>query len=274
MRTSSRWIRGAGVACAVFGLTSCTDTLVTEVEPGEAVRPAFANGGRGGGGGGGGGGSGPASGNVATAFADAPGDAVFSDDGTAYVTIKKQSQVTSEVDQAGRHNLQVNEGSGRSLCVAFPAAADTTWSQTDLDDFLDVSGIQLGGDPYCGIVTFHTAAHSDPDRLLAMSAGDVQTAGGKLVLKEFDGGQSWQWRLFFDDSRGSQTSDTNGLCIAYDGNVWTLGTDPSIDDASSAPNTCDEAGVDEYLDLVRVTSVYTPVARFRLPFSYTVQRVN
>ncbi len=268
-----RWTKAAGIICALFALGACTDDLLTEVEPG-AVMSAHGRGGGPGGGGGGGGNTGPSPGNVATLLTDGPGDGISSDDGTAYVTIKKKGVLTSEVDQFGKHALGMAEEAPRRLCVEFPLDAEIWWSTSDWDDLVTASGgaIGLGLRP-CTFGGFHTASHSHPDRLLAMAPGDVQTAGGKLTLVEFDVARSWEWRLYFNSSDGNLGEGKDGLCIRYDPDgTWTIGTDPTIDDTTTTPTVCDDAGVDEFLDLVRNPSsgVFIPVARFRMPFSYTV----
>ena len=85
----------------------------------------------------------------------------------------------------------------------------------------------------------------------------------------------------FDDGRTGTGDDQNGgidrtkgLCIRYnqDG-TWTLSTDPSLASSSENPAACD--GVDDYVNLIRVTNdeqgaVFTHVARFRMPFTYTL----
>ena len=103
---------------------------------------------------------------------------------------------------------------------------------------------------------------------------DVQVAGGKMILKEFDGpGGSWNWRLMFSDNRTTVNSGAvdNGVCVRYnDDGTWTLGTDPAIDDDSEVPDAC--AGVDDKVNLVRLTDAgqFVHVATFRMIFELTL----
>ena len=111
---------------------------------------------------------------------------------------------------------------------------------------------------------------------------DVQTAGGKMMLQEFGVRGSWEWRLMFDDGRTGTGPDQNGgvdrklgLCVLYNADgTWTIGTGPTIAQGS-IDNTDACAGVDEYVNLIRVTggeegAVFTHVARFKMPFTYTL----
>ena len=260
-----------------LGVASCSDGLAPELT--QRTTPQFAKGGGGRGGGGNGGDSGPSAGKVITTFTNAQGDFGILSDGSPYTTIKKKGEVTSEIRVSGQHWLEVKPGpAGRTLCVAFPGAGSDAeiLVPSDWNDFLAASGIGGLGDTYCGKATFHTRDHSVPEQFL--SQDEFQTSGGKMVLVDLPGSESWEWRLMFDDGRTGTGDDQNGgidrtkgLCINYDAEsgTWIVGTDPTI-----APGT-ECAGVDENVNLIRVTSVdggvlFTLVAKFRMPFRYTL----
>ena len=85
------------------------------------------------------------------------------------------------------------------------------------------------------------------------------------------------WRLIFSDihterERGTfSTFPTMGSASgSTNQGVWTLGTDPSIAEATELPTACDD--VDERVNLVRRfkdkgTSQLIHVAAFRMPFA-------
>jgi hypothetical protein len=280
MNTTTKGILAVTVALLV-GATACTET--TEPHLADELSPEYAKGGGGRGGGPGGGGeSGPSAGNVITTFADALGDGVLSDGDGVYRTIKKKQEVESEITSDGRFWLDVNPGpANRALCVSFPSddSDAVIVSEADWDDLTAGGDIALGA-TYCGEMLLHSRDHQHAGKFLDMDAtpgedpDDVQTSGGKLVLVGL-GAEEWEWRLFFDDNHSQVNGGDlrNGLCIRYneDGS-WTGGADPTIDDTSEEPGTCD--AVDEWLNLIRVTqgdagAVYTHVARFRMPFQFT-----
>lgn len=276
------------IALIVLVLAGCSDSVAPERDAVGTFEPVFAPGG-GKGKPGGEGGSGPAAGNVITRFADAAGDAISSDGKGDYVTIKKKQEVSSEISTSGQHGLKMEAGpADRTVCVEFPeAGADANiLSAGDWDDLVAASGGAVDlGQVYCSIITMHTRDHTDPDKLLGMDTDpatttilDVQMSGGKLVLKDINADQSWEWRLLYDDSHTTVNggADDNGLCILYrEDGTWLLGNDPGIAAASGDdPNACDGL-IDEYINLIRVTdggtgTVYTHVATFRMPLSYEV----
>ena len=278
--------RGTGFAPFALGallwsLAGCSDAAAPMASDGSPVAPVF---GKGGGKGGGGDDGGPSAGNVRHRLANAlSGSAIQGDGAGDYVAIKKKSELDSEITGDGRSWLRVEEGAAaRTVCVSFPAAGPdaTILSPGDWADLVSASGgaIDLGA-TYCDITTMHSSNHGVEDKLLGMDtdpateALDVQTSGGKLVLKRFDTNGEWQWRLKFDTGRSGGPND-NGLCIRYrpDG-TWLLGNDSSIDQGSDAPGTC--SGVDDLVDLIRFDqgspqtgSEFRHVATFRMPFSY------
>lgn len=271
--------RIALVAILLLVMTGCSDS------PGENVVDPVASLGKGGGGKPGG--DAPSAGNVITTFTDAGGDAIRSDGAGGYVTIKRKQEVESNIGTSGQHGLKMEDGrANRRVCVVFPTGADATIvSPADWNDLVTTSGGAVDlGQTYCDITTMHTRDHIEEDKLLGMDTDpataqdDVQTSGGKLVLKRWDGEQSWQWRLLFDDSHTSINGgvDSNGLCIRYnEDGTWVVGNDPSIADTTEDPTRCD--GVDDLVNLIRVTAggpsqpaTYTHVATFRMPFSYTI----
>lgn len=232
--------------------------------------------------------NGPESGPAETAFADDAGHRIFSDGEGAYLPVRKQQRVETEVTTAGQHWLRLNERSGRALCVAFPDAASDAeiYSASDWTDFVARSGGSTElGQTFCSLVTMHTRDHSHPDNLAGMDLDpttpdrlNVQTSGGVINLMELDPNDSWEWRLLFDDKHTSVNGGDrrNGVCIRYNGDgSWTLGNDPSLDDFTEDDSACD--GMDDWVNLIRVTlggtnepATYTHVARFRMPFRYTV----
>ena len=213
-------------------------------------------------------------GDVVVSFRETPGDAFTSDGVNSH-----SAEVTS------RLWLSVEEGSGRGVCVAFPAPGPDAviHSTSDWQDLLSVSAGAVGlGQTYCGPTTLHTSDHREEDGLMGMdndlsttTVDDVQVSGGKLVLKEFDArGTDWSWRLIFDDFRTAVNGGTkdNGVCIRRDtGNRWTLGTDASIAATSEAPDAC--ADVDPLVNLVRYEKKggFTHVATFRMVFAVALQ---
>jgi hypothetical protein len=286
-RTGS--VGAAIIALILFALSGCSDAVAPDSGGIGGLEPAFAPGGGKGKPGGGDGDGGPTAGNVITRFADAPGDAIRSDGQGDYVSIKKKQEVESEISTSGQHGLKMEVGpANREVCVGFPAAGPDAviLSATDWADLVTATdGAVDLGQVYCSIITMHTRDHTDPDKLLGMDTDpttatilDVQMSGGKLVLKDVNADQSWEWRLLYDDSHTTVNggADDNGLCILYrDDGTWLLGNDPGIAAASvDDPNACDGL-IDEYVNLIRVTdggtgTVYTHVATFRMPFSYEV----
>lgn len=233
--------------------------------------------------------NGPTSGDVVTVFMDDAGHRILSD-GAIYEPVKKRQAVETEISTSGQHGLKLNERSNRTVCVAFPPEGPDAEivSQADWDALVASSGGAVAlGTTYCGLITMHTRDHTHPDQLIGMDVDpttpdllDVQTSGGKLVLKEFDDLTSWEWRLLFDDSHSSIAggADDNGLCIRYHPDrTWTIGNDATLDSQSEDSAACD--GIDDIVNLWHVTPVggngsnsvtYTLTARFRMPFTYTV----
>lgn len=274
------------IALIVLVLAGCSDSVSPERDAVGTFEPVFAPGG-GKGKPGGGSDSGPTAGKVITRFADAAGDAFRSDGKGDYVSIKKKQEVESVISTSGQHGLKMEVGpADRTVCVAFPpAGADASIiSPSDWADLVAASNGAVDlGQVYCAITTMHTRDHTDPDKLLAMDTDpatttllDVQMSGGKLVLKDINADQSWEWRLLYDDSHTTVNggADDNGLCILYrEDGTWLLGNDPGIAGASADDPTACDGVVDEYVNLIRVTdsgtgTVYTHVATFRMPFSY------
>lgn len=214
-----------------------------------------------------------------------PQDAVYSDGLGSYETVKRRQAIESSIGPSGQWFLRLESFSGRALCVSFPPAGPDlqVLSPSDWQDLQSVSGGAVGpGTEYCGPVTMHTRDHLEPGQLHGMDANpgsadpdDIQTSGGKLVLKEFDSAVSWEWRMLFDDSHTAVNGgvDSNGLCIRYTtARTWVMGTDPSIEDDAEAPAAGVCSGVDEWINLIRWlpdgTTVH--VARMLMPFRFTI----
>jgi len=276
MNTNTRWPLGLMALAIAFASAACADSLAP-TWPND-LEPSFARGG----GGPGGNASGASSGPVITTLANAPGDGILSDGLGAYVPIKKKQEVESEITLDGQHVLAVNPGlENRALCVGFPPAGPDAVivSEADWDELTSGGQVSLGA-TWCGQARWHSRDHQHAGKFLDMDVtpgadpDDIQTSGGKIVLEGLTG--DWEWRLFFDDGRTPVNGGDpfNGLCIRYDDDgTWTAGADPTIDATSEFPGTCD--AVDDWLNLIRVTpgdgaAVYTYVARFRMPFRFTV----
>ena len=223
--------------------------------------------------------------DVTTTFRDAA-DAIGSDGAGSYQTIKKKQQIKSEFGW-----LEVNESSGREVCVTFPPEgpdaqilSGSDWSELVVRWEAAEPGDEAGlGEIYCGIVTMHLRDQSAPipdmDIAPATAEPDVITAGGKLVLKGLaDPVGTWEWRLLFDDNHttvnGGQAE--MGICMRYSEDAngeprWEAGTDPTLDDGSEDPTRCD--AIDEYVNLIRLfDGDFVHVARFRMPFRYELTR--
>ena len=213
------------------------------------------------------------------------GDPIHDDGLGPYETIKRRQAAESSIGASGQHGLRLESFSGRSLCISFPAEGPDldVRSPSDWQDLQVSSGGAVApGVEYCGPTTMHTRDHLEPGKLHGMDADpgtedpdDIQSSGGKIVLKEFDGDVSWQWRLLFDDSHTTVNGgvDSNGLCIRYTAaRTWIIGTDPTIELDAEDPGQGVCSGVDEWINLIRWRADNTTVhvARFRMPFRYTV----
>lgn len=148
------------------------------------------------------------------------------------------------------------------LCVTLPTP-DTTYSQDDLDDFI-AGGGSIGGTTCYTNVTLHTRDHRPQgDGLFTQAVGAAITAGGKIQLTEIT--TAGDWRLIFDTGAGNPdtTEIGKGICVDHpDADTWTVSNGCMVD---SVP-------VDDVIQLWRVTSVWTQVADFTMPFSFTAER--
>lgn len=106
------------------------------------------------------------------------------------------------------------------------------YSQPDLDTFWTLV-TDAGWDPsnVCSAITIHTHSHSNAGNMPGIEVGDVEYAGGKIVLKDFATTRqgTWEWRLVWDRvaGSGSTTNTEVGACVEK------LADNPSTDDDHS-----------------------------------------